>query len=56
MKLKPSAPKWIFLALISGTVSGLLCFTIGITGAYANAIPFGISAGLMYATRDKWQA
>lgn len=56
MALKKQAPKWILLALVMGTVSGFFCLMVGITGPMANAIPFGIAAGIMYATRDKWQA
>jgi len=56
MALKKQAPKWILFALLMGTVSGFFCLMVGITGPMANAIPFGIAAGMMYATRDKWQA
>ena len=55
MRFTSKAPKFILLALLAGTVSGFFCLMVGITGLMANAIPFGISAGVMYATHDKWK-
>lgn len=55
-KFQLGAYKWIFLAFIVGAASAGLCYMFEITGPTANAIAFGISAGMMYATRDKWQA
>tara|TARA_R100000657_G_C4684902_1_gene139542 strand:- start:3953 stop:4123 length:171 start_codon:yes stop_codon:yes gene_type:complete len=56
MKFTPSFAKWVFLALVAGTCSAAICLALELTSVLANAVPFGISAGLMYATRDKWQA
>lgn len=55
-KFKPGSSKWVFIALISGTFSAALCVLAGAPHLIANLVPLGVSAGVMYGTRDKWQA
>lgn len=56
MKVKPTAGKWIFIALMSGTASAVLCLMAGLDPLMSNLIPMSVSAGVIYATRDKWSA
>lgn len=53
---KKGGGKWLLVALLAGTVAGAICIMFGANPVIANAIPFGVSAGVFVATRDKWQA
>ncbi|MBB1333961.1 hypothetical protein [Pseudoalteromonas sp. SR41-6] len=56
MQIKKGGGKWLLVALLAGTVAGAICIMFGANPVIANAIPFGVSAGVFVATRDKWQA
>jgi hypothetical protein len=56
MRIKNGGGKWLLIALLSGTITGAVCIAFGAPPVIANGIPFGVSAGVFFATRDKWQA
>lgn len=56
MKINPAAGKWILIALISGTASAVICLMADLDPLMSNLIPMSVSAGVFYATRDKWSA
>lgn len=56
LKLKNGAAKWFVLALLSGTVTGAICLTFGLAPIVSNALPMGVSAGVLYSFRERWLA
>jgi len=56
MKLKNGAGKWFFLALLSGTITGAICLIFGLVPIISNALPMGVSAGVLYSFRERWLA
>ena len=56
MKIKKGGGKYLLIALISGSVTGAICLAIGLPPVAANAIPFGVSCGVFFTTKDKWLA
>ncbi len=56
MKLKNGAGKWFLIALLSGTISGAMCLFFGLVPPISNAVPMGVSAGVLYGFRERWLA
>lgn len=56
MKFKPGAGKWVFLALMAGTITGALCLLLEAPQAVSSSIPAAVSAGVVLRFRKKWLA
>ncbi len=56
VKLKNGAGKWFLIALLSGTISGAMCLFLGLVPPISNAVPMGVSAGVLYGFRERWLA
>jgi len=56
MKIKKGGGKYLLISLLAGTVTAIVCITLGAPQVAANAIPMGVSAAFMFSLKDKWMA
>lgn len=54
MKIKKGGGKYLFLALITGSIAGVICLSLNAPQVVSNAIPMGVSAAIFFSFRDKW--